>query len=57
MKKLIALIIFILFISCMPDTYFIGTKSEFLRMGYTEKHIVKIVKMEDGVTKIYFRQN
>ena len=40
----------------MPDTYFIGSKAEFLSMGYKESQIVKIERIEKIQSyKIYYR--
>ena len=56
--KIFLVIITMLFLQCVPDTYFIGSKIEFISMGYTEKQIKKIEIIDKGnqkYTKIYYR--
>jgi len=55
-KRNIVILLLIFLLNCMPDTYFIGSKAEFLSMGYKESQIVKIERIEKIQSyKIYYR--
>lgn len=58
MKKILSLLTLLLFLNCLPSTYFLGSKAEFLSFGYEEKQIKKIVVIEKGKTiyKIYYKE-